>query len=527
MFDIEIIDFDTVSVSDPEVEDDGLIPTDVENVFRCNVMMDLADVIGRLSKFIPVNSVDPRVLTYLKNRPQLDTQEVVIPDTAMPHQVEGIHTCVENHGGRSILGLEMGTGKTLMGVIIAAHYGGSILFICPAGKKPDWKKENKQWMGVDTVDCEHATDDVSTETRPVIVSFDVAAKNHSILTRKWTTIVMDECQKIKNDCVRSMNIMPVLQSAEHVLMLTGTPQQSKPLELFNLLTAILPKVFPSKIQFMNRYCDGKLNAWGEWEANGCFHSKELFFILQQVMIRYRTEDVIKDLPPLTRVIVRIDSDDAEFAANMIEMKAKFSRLCAEASSETDPQKKRKKSKECQQQSLVMWRESGLHKVTICMPIILADMAAHPEDKYIIWCEHMVQVKYISDKLVDLYPYVAVTGETPPAKRTSMLEGVSNPDGPLRVAVLSIKSCGEGLNLVPGVSRMWFVETDHTPSLMLQAEKRAHRKGCVKPVFSNWVVLNDSHDDHVLAGLKGKQYKNDIVVDGIKSAKNFFSQNENF
>ena len=59
-----------------------------------------------------------------------------------------------------------------------------------------------------------------------------------------------------------------------MLLLSGTPLLSKPLELFTQLHALLPAAFRSEREFSVRYCDGKQGRFG-WEAKGATHSGAL------------------------------------------------------------------------------------------------------------------------------------------------------------------------------------------------------------------------------------------------------------
>jgi SWI/SNF-related matrix-associated actin-dependent regulator of chromatin subfamily A-like protein 1 len=375
-------------------------------------------------------------------------------------------------------------------------------------------------MGLSTFDCKHIVTKISSLPGIVITSFDVASKNKSVLGHHWTTIVVDECHKLKGDGCRSHAIMPMLQSADHLLLLTGTPQQSKPLELYNLLASLQPVVFQSKLEFMNRYCDGQLNSWGEWEAKGSLHEEELFFMLQHMMIRYRTEDVITDLPAMHRELIHVKMTEPDDIDNMVEMKMRYKTLCMQMTKETDPFKKRQLSHQLGQHSIAMWRETECVKARICSDMILEDILKHPNDKYVIWSKQVTVLRIFEDLLCDI-PTITVTGCIPPIKRSIMIDSLVDPEGVTRVGLMTMDSCGEGLNFVPGVSRMWFVGMDHTPSLMFQAEKRAHRKGCTKEVFSKWLFLEDSHDTHVLGHMESKQELNDRIIDGSISGTQFF------
>ena len=72
-------------------------------------------------------------------------------------------------------------------------------------------------------------------------------------------IIADECHYIKNyNAQRTKSILPILQKARRVLLLSGTPVMSRPAELFTQLAAIRPDVFFSFKVYADRYCDPKV-----------------------------------------------------------------------------------------------------------------------------------------------------------------------------------------------------------------------------------------------------------------------------
>jgi len=85
-------------------------------------------------------------------------------------------------------------------------------------------------------------------------------------------------------------------------LLSGTPAEAKPKELFNLMSIIRPDVFNNFRDFGVRYCDPKPSPWRRgWEYNGSTCSRELFFILQSsIMIRRLKKDVLSELPSKLR-----------------------------------------------------------------------------------------------------------------------------------------------------------------------------------------------------------------------------------
>ena len=79
---------------------------------------------------------------------------------------------------------------------------------------------------------------------------------------------------------RTKNLTPILQACKRILLLSGTPAEAKPKELYNLLSIVRPDVFTNFRDYGLRYCDPKPSQWSRgWEYDGATCTKELYYIL--------------------------------------------------------------------------------------------------------------------------------------------------------------------------------------------------------------------------------------------------------
>ena len=116
--------------------------------------------------------------------------------------------------------------------------------------------------------------------------------------------------------------MPSLTDRKRVILMTGTPAVSRPMELYTQLTAVRCPIY--KVHFLRltrawmccnvfvpsqsfrpfglRYCQGFRGRWG-WDWSGAAHLQELYAILsQKVMVRRLKQDVLTELPDKTRQV---------------------------------------------------------------------------------------------------------------------------------------------------------------------------------------------------------------------------------
>ena len=127
--------------------------------------------------------------------------------------------------------------------------------------------------------------------------------------------------------------MPLVQDAEHAVLLSGTPMISRPKEMLTQLTALVPKARLKMKDFGERYCmsvnqrfgkyDGELPRPCIWDAldrmadslrmntsssagearlgAGCINHEELNrLLISTVMVRRLKKDVLDQLPPKRR-----------------------------------------------------------------------------------------------------------------------------------------------------------------------------------------------------------------------------------
>lgn len=417
--------------------------------------------------------------------------------TIMPHQIEAVNTAVSVHGCRSIVALLPGLGKTMIGSLFAMHSGKKILIVCPASKVIDWKSEYKQWTG-------------RTLKGVVVKSFDTVKRSTKLLFGKqWDCVVVDECHKLKGaNSDRSKKIVPLLARVANVIMLSGTPQENRPCELFNQLRAARPDVFRNREQFSMRYAGGCIGTRGVWEERGSCNTKELAALTQKIM--YRNNNVVVTDAALNRKMMWIPPNEEQLKLIKKQDRRRRELAVREAQAVT-LQEKQRIGRLRNTHANLMWRTAGKMKAESALERIRAIAAMHSTEKMIVFCYHIPNAKKVHEALGE--DAILVTGSTPLNQRNHLLSCLRDPAHPTRFGVLSICAIGEGINLCPGVSVVVFLELDRVPARMIQAEKRAHRKGTTKTVTSYWIMMEQSYDVTALRMLEEKESVNARVLDG--------------
>lgn len=185
-----------------------------------------------------------------------------------------------------------GLGKTIqaIGVLNNADEWRRALIVAPAKLTHNWRKELGRWLLRD---------------QEVIITSWAQLHKHTRSSFDW--MVADEAHYARSPKSRRSKAFLQIQ-AKRVIALSGTPRVNGTLDLWPLIQKIRPDLFPSWFKFAERYCDGKRTQYG-FVAEGSTNEQELNEILRaEMMIRRDIEDVLGELPELTREIIYLERD---------------------------------------------------------------------------------------------------------------------------------------------------------------------------------------------------------------------------
>ena len=410
--------------------------------------------------------------------------------------------------GRSILVGDMGVGKTLCGGLFAVLGGGRALVLCPAVVLAAWERLFREWLGVEAVVLRMGKQAVCEGEGVWLCGYDLAKTHRGVLGSRWDTVVMDESHELCGlNSGRTSALVPLGQRAGRLLLLSGTPEKARPAELYGQLSMLDEGLF-TREEYLSRYCEARQTEWGEWEYRGSENEEELHLLLSRYMSRVRSEDVL-DLPPMSRVMVNLDVETEGLEEMRVEEK-----LVRDQYAKAPVKQKKRLQQRIFSMRLEMWRETGRVKTAPGVRWFLERYRAEGEHKWVIFARHLEVFNALATVLREEgIPFVRVDGKVKESKRQPMLDCITDPAAPERVALLTLGTCSKGITLCPGATRMVIFELIHTPDVLDQAEKRIHRIGCVQPVTIYWLIGLDTMDAHILSNIRHKQTVNASIIDG--------------
>jgi SNF2 family DNA or RNA helicase len=198
-----------------------------------------------------------------------------------PHQVGVVHRVAESYPHRFILADEVGLGKTieaglLIRELLARGVANRVLILAPSGLVGQWQQELKTKFNLSFsiynreslawLRNKHPTENPWTIENFVLTSISYAswdeARRHEIASAGWDMVVIDEAHHARRtyqgaNRTTSTNAYrlaeaisdPDMARAQAMLLLTATPMQLHPFELYSLIELLDPALFPTFADF--------------------------------------------------------------------------------------------------------------------------------------------------------------------------------------------------------------------------------------------------------------------------------------
>ncbi|KAK1318625.1 CHD3-type chromatin-remodeling factor PICKLE [Acorus calamus] len=484
---------------------------------------------------VEVQKLDPLVQRALSAASSVtDLQDLYdrmpkfIESKLLPFQREGVRFILQ-HGGRALLADEMGLGKTLQAIAVVSCISESwpVLVLTPSSLRLQWASMIQQWLNIPSTDIlvvlsqyggsnrggfkilySSVKQTIHLDGEFNIISYDVVPKLQNVLmASEFKIVIADESHFLKNaQAKRTSASLPILQKAQYVILLTGTPALSRPIELFKQLEALYPGVYKNVHEYGNKYCKG--GAFGLYQ--GASNHEELHNLMKAtVMIRRLKKDVLSELPVKRRQQVFLDLNEKD----MKQIRALFRELeTVKNAIQIGKSIEEIESLKIIQKNLInkIYTESAEAKIPAVIDYLGTVIEAGI--KFLIFAHHQPMINSIHQFLLKKkVGCIRIDGGTPPSLRQALVTDFQEKED-IRAAVLSIKAGGVGLTLT-AASTVIFAELSWTPGDIIQAEDRAHRIGQVSSVNVYYLLANDTVDDIIWDVVQSKLENLGQMLDG--------------
>lgn len=358
----------------------------------------------------------------------------------------------------------------------------------------------------------------------------------------YKTLICDESHFLKDiGAQRTVAAIEISGTVEHAICLTGTPIDSRPMELWTQLQIVNKGVAPKRFDYGVRYCAGyqKPAARGQmvWDFTGVSNITELDKTLRStIMIRRTKDQVMKELPPKTRTMIPFVVDEAYDKLYRKEEASALDRLREIRKERNDWRAVLEALPEADRRAYVAkhaekaHRAAGLKDMAISEIEKLKEAAVNAkfsecidftvekqesQGKILVFAVHHKTI----DRLVAAFREKGIKtdfidGRVTGVPRQNVIDAFQ--DGDLEILVCGIRAMSVGANLVASHTVI-FIELDWTPGIHSQAEDRTHRIGQTMPVFVYYLLLLGSIEEKIAKMIDSKrEVVNSILGEGDRT-----------
>lgn len=303
-------------------------------------------------------------------------------------------------------------------------------------------------------------------------------------------VVFDECQELRHsDSNKYAAAKYIASKARLKIGLSATPIYNYGTEFFSVIDVLVPGCLGSYEEFKREWCtiEGKI---ADPKAFGAYLRRE------GIMLRRTRKDVGRELPPFSRMVQTIHTDQAVF--DSIQGSAVNLARVILAAQQNFRGEKFQASEEF---NMLLRQATGIAKAPYVADFVQMLLAS--EQKVVVFAWHRAVYDILLERLAEFKPKL-YTGSESPKQKLEAKEAFVN--GDCRVLIISLRA-GAGLDGLQDVCRVGvFGELDWSPGVHEQCCGRYYRDGQDEPSLGYFLLSEDGSDPVIadIVGLKRSQ-----------------------
>lgn len=480
-----------------------------------------------LSERLENIQIDDAWKEHLNRLKNIETKQYSIPSDLKAelrgYQKEGYQwlSKLSDWGVGACLADDMGLGKTVqaLAIILERSTEGPSLVVAPASVCRNWIKEIDKFapslratlFGENNREKTIAT---ASAKEVLVCTYGLLQSESQLFAeKKFTTIVLDEAQAIKNNTAKRSKAAMKLQGNFKIIT-TGTPIENHLGELWNLFRFINPGLLGNSKWFRNRF------ALPIEKEKDLETQEQLQHLIKPFILRRNKRDVLKELPPKTEVILSVQLPEKE--------KAFYEALRKDA---LDHLKNNGEVNAGTKHLKVLAQLMRLRRAC-CSPRLV-----HPETdikgaklelfgktileitenghKALVFSQFVGHLKIIEEYVKEQgIPYHYLDGQTPTKKRQERIDAFQAGSG--KLFLISLKAGGTGLNLT-AADYVIHMDPWWNPAVEDQASDRAHRIGQTRPVTVYRLITENTIEEKIIKLHENKRELADSLLKGTDAS----------
>ena len=403
-----------------------------------------------------------------------------------------------------VLADEMGLGKTVQLLALFAELKSSgkldrpALVVAPTSLVGNWCREAGKFTPQLTTFAWHGSkrhaEQHRLDTADVIVTTYALTREPEIYARKYSLLVVDEAQRVKNAKTQSALTLRQID-AQTKFALTGTPMENHLGELWSIFDLVSPGLLGTADEF-NRFFRRPIERAGANDVLATLQAR-----IKPFMLRREKRNVAQDLPEKTEIVTTVELGDRErevYEAIRVTMEKRVrdtirnQGLAASHITILD--------------ALLKLRQVCCHPALVDLPSardlqasakleLLIELMGDMLDagkRIIVFSQFAQMLRLIAERLeTESIPYAKLTGQT--RDREGAIDRFQS--GQVDVFLLSLKAGGVGLNLTRADTVIHY-DPWWNPAAENQATDRAHRIGQSHDVFVYKLLVKDSVEERI-------------------------------
>ncbi len=407
---------------------------------------------------------------------------------------------------RGICGDDMGLGKTRTALMLAEQNNyKSVLIVCPKTVQLSWRNEIRKVFNNDdfTISPDKASlrkKEFEENKRFFICNYAILrVEDFGIFSRKWDLVIFDEAHRLKNRKAQISKKAKLLK-AKKVLLLSGTPMQNHPSEIWHLLHLLDRKNFKSYWKFIEKHFNTQVNYFSGFNEPTTIKNieefqKEIF----KYMIKRSKEDVKIQLPKkiYSTIPVKLEQKHQKIYKDLIKNLQLFN-----DNNEEVLRIENQITLYTNLRRLVLFPEFyGINIISEKIKALL-EILEDSNEKFVIFTWHKSFSKYLH-KLLNSNKIESelICGDNSSEERIISQEKFSTNEK-TKCLVLTIATGCEGLNL-QSANNLIFMEKAWNPAMNEQAENRIHRIGQEKVCTIYDIVAEETIEEKIIQTLSKK------------------------
>jgi len=364
------------------------------------------------------------------------------------------------------------------------------LIVCPASLLTNWAREAARFVPGFRVAAPVGGEREEVLTKGgfdlLILSYAAVKLAQNALKKyHFEFLVLDEAQHIKNPgSTNARNCKNI--HASHRVVLTGTPLENSPEDLWSVMDFLHPGLFGSLPSFRRRYS----NIASDVELQEEFTGRIAPFIKRRTKM-----EVASDLPEKHENIICCDMSE--------EQRKLYAKILADNHSALENGGSAElfalllRLRQCCCHPALLPEFYGQENMPSAKTELLFEILQQTIDsghKVLIFSQFTSMLKLLTPKLAELgIPYEYLDGST--RDRQDRVDRF-NRDPAVPLFLLSLKAGGTGLNLT-AADTVIIYDPWWNPAVELQAADRTHRIGQTRPVTTVKLVMRNSVEEKVL------------------------------